>query len=82
MDEIESNTQPFIVKIWVEDRAKEAHPGVWRGYITHASSGKRYYLRNLEGIEHFIAPYLEEIGVRRGKHWGIKSWFKRLLGPH
>ena len=32
MDEIESEAQSFIVRVWVEERAEGAGRGVWRGY--------------------------------------------------
>lgn len=80
MDEIESDTQSFIVKVWVEDRAEAADQGVWYGHITHVSSGKRRYLKNLGGIEDFISPYLEEMGVKLGMRWRIRRWLKRLMG--
>lgn len=80
MDEIDSATQSFIVKIWVEERADEADHGVWRGHITHVSSGKRRYLKHLGGIEDFIAPYLERMGVKFGMLWRIRRWLNRLMG--
>ncbi len=80
MDEIESDTQSFIVKVWVEDHAEETGHRVWRGYITHVSSNKRRYLKNLEGIEDFISAYLEGMGVKLGMRWRIRHWLKRLMG--
>jgi hypothetical protein len=80
MDEIESDTQSFILKVWVEDHAEEASHRVWRGHITHVSSNKRRYLKNLSGIEDFISPYLEEMGVKFGIHWRIRRWLNRLMG--
>ena len=79
MDEIESDTQSFIVKVWVRDRAEETGHSVWHGHITHVSSNKRRYLKNLDGIEDFISPYLEEMGVKLGIRWRIRRWLKRLM---
>ena len=42
------------------------------------SSNKRRYLKNLDGIEDFISPYLEEMGVKLGIRWRIRRWLKRL----
>ena len=53
MDEIESDTQSFIVKVWVEDHAEEAGHRVWRGHITHVSSNKRRYLNKPERDRRF-----------------------------
>jgi hypothetical protein len=61
MDEIESDTQSFIVRVWAEDRAEEASQGTWRGQIVHVSSNKHRYLKNLDEIGDFISPYLEAI---------------------
>jgi hypothetical protein len=79
-DSLESTSQSFIVKVWVEDSAKETDLGVWRGHITHVPSGKRQYLKNLDEIPDFIAPHLEEMGVRLGMRWRVRRWLKRLMG--
>ncbi len=76
MDEIESEAQSFIVRVWVE----EADRGLWRGHITHVSSSRRRYLENLDEIGDFIAPYLELMGVKLGVRWRMRHWLKRLTG--
>lgn len=78
MDEIESEAQSFIVRVWVEECAVEGDRGTWRGHITHVPSSKRRYLKNLDEIGDFIAPYLEEMGVKLGVRWRMRSWLKRL----
>jgi hypothetical protein len=80
MDEIESEAQSFIVRVWVEERAEGASRGVWRGHITHASSDQRRYLKNLDEIGDFIASYLETMGVKPGMRWRMRRWLKRLRG--
>lgn len=80
MDPMESTTQSFIVKVWVEDSAEEGGQGVWHGHITQVPSGKRRYLKNLAEIQDFIAPHLEDMGVKLGKRWRIMFWLKRLIG--
>jgi hypothetical protein len=80
MDEIDSDTQSFIVRVWVEDRAEEAGQRAWRGQITHVSSDNRRYLRNLNEIPDFIAPYLETMGIKPGVRWRLRRWLKRLRG--
>jgi len=72
MEEIESESQSFIVKVWVEERAVGGSRGVWRGHITHVPSGKRRYLKNLDEIGDVIAPYLEALGVKLGMRWRRK----------
>ena len=80
MDEIESEAQSFIVRIWVEERAEGAGRGVWRGHITHVSSGRRRFLKSLDEIGDFIAPYLEGMGVKLGMRWRMGRWLKHLTG--
>lgn len=80
MDEIESEAQSFIVRVWVEERAEGASRGVWRGHITHVPSGERRYLKNLDEIGDFIASYLETMGVKPGIRWRMRRWLKRLRG--
>jgi hypothetical protein len=58
MDEQEYLPQSFIVKIWPDDAGIGREGGAWRGYIVHVPSNERLYLRNLEDILAFIAPYL------------------------
>lgn len=62
MDEFESVTQSFIIKIWLEEMVKESGRALWRGHVTHVPSGERRYLKDLEAILAFIGPYLEEMG--------------------
>lgn len=79
-DSLESTSQSFIVKIWIEDRAEETDLGVWYGHITHVPSGKRHYLKNLDEIRDFITPHLEEMGVKLEMRWSVSRWLKRLIG--
>lgn len=79
MDALEPAAQSFIVKVWVEESAEGSSQGVWHGHITHVPSGKRRYLKNLDEIRDFIAPHLEEMGVRLGKRWQIKRWLQQLV---
>jgi hypothetical protein len=79
MDSLEPDAQSFIVKVWVEDGNGEAGQTVWRGHITHIPSHERRYLKSLDEIEDFIAPYLVEMGVKLGMRWRLRPWFKRLM---
>jgi hypothetical protein len=76
----ETNAQSFIVKVWVEDRASDTDRGVWHGHITHVQDHRRFYLKSLGEIEGFIAPYLEEMGVRLGMRWRLRRWLRRSMG--
>ena len=78
MDPLESTTQSFIVKVWVEEPAEKGSRGVWHGHITHALSGKRRYMKNLDEISDFIVPHLLVMGVKPALRWQIRGWLKRL----
>jgi hypothetical protein len=80
MDEIESEAQSFIVRVWVEERAEGASRGVWRGHITHVPSGERRYLKSLDEIGDFVASYLKTMGVKPGIRWRMRRWLNRLRG--
>jgi hypothetical protein len=79
MDSLEPDAQSFIVKVWVEDGLETGGQGAWRGHITHVSSHERHYLKDLGEIEDFIAPHLEEMGVKLGMRWRVRRWFKRVI---
>ena len=79
MDSLEPDAQSFIVKVWVEDGSETGSQAVLRGHITHVSSHERHYLKDLGEIDDFIAPYLEEMGVKLGASWRIRRWLKRLM---
>lgn len=78
MGSLESTSQSFIVKVWVEESAEKGGQGVWHGHITHVPSGKRHYVKNLDEIRDFIAPHLEEMGMQLGMRWQMRRWLKRL----
>ena len=79
MDSLEPDAQSFIIKVWVEDSNGEAGHSVWRGHITHVSSHERHYLKDLGEISDFIAPHLEEMGVKLGMRWRLRRWLKRSM---
>lgn len=76
-DEIESIAQSFVLKIWLEERGQRAVSAIWRGYITHVASGERRYIKNLDGIASFIAPYLQRMGVQLSRGQRLKQWLRR-----
>lgn len=73
MDLLESNTHSFIVKLWLEEIVEETGRAIWRGHITHVPSGERRYLKGLDGITAFVAPYLEQMAVKRD----LQGWVVR-----
>jgi hypothetical protein len=78
----EDDTHVFIVRIWLECRDIEGTNVVWRGVIEHVTSGERRYVKDLDDLVSFIAPYFEKMGLRLKLVWRVKRWltgWKRLL---
>ena len=74
MDILESSTHSFVIKIWLEETVEETGRTVWRGHITHVSSGERRFIKNLSEIHLFVTPYLQEAGVKLGLRERLISW--------
>ncbi len=79
MDELEPTSQSFIVKVWVEEPSDTGSPGTWRGHITDVDNGEQCYLKDLDEILNFIAPRLEDMGVKLGICWRVRHWFKGVI---
>ena len=77
MDLLESKTQSFIIKVWIEETAVESGSAVWRGHITHVPTGKRKYLKKSNEILNFINPYLDGMGVTPSIFRRVKKCLKR-----
>jgi len=74
---MELYTHSFIIKIWLEETVEESGKVMWRGHITHVPSGIRRYLKNLDDITDFVAPYLERMGVKPDLFWRARRWLRR-----
>ena len=61
MEEPEVQIHSFVLKFWLEEVDEETGQVVWRGHITHVASGERRYLKELNDIIGFIAPYLQRM---------------------
>ncbi|MGD8791834.1 MAG: hypothetical protein PVF47_04720 [Anaerolineae bacterium] len=72
---LEQETESFIVKVWVEEQAREANDATWRGHVTHVPSGERWYVERLGQIPAIIRPYLERLGVKFSR---LERWRLRL----
>jgi hypothetical protein len=77
MEQAESVTHSFIVKIWLEEARVDNHEATWRGHITHVPGGERRYLQNLDEIDRFIEPYLAKMGARLGLWGRVRKYLKR-----
>jgi hypothetical protein len=73
----EECTHSFIIKVWLEETAEESGRATWRGHITHVPSGERRYVKDLDDITYFIAPYLERIGMKMEIRWRVGRWLKQ-----
>ena len=71
------HTHSFIAKIWLEESVEEAGRAIWRGTITHVPSGERHYLRTLDDVTAFMAPFVTDMGVRLSLFWRVRQWWKQ-----
>ena len=78
MTPFDSTRHSFILKVWLEEDAQEAARATWRGQITHVANGERRYLQNLDEIRAFVAPYLEEMGIKVTYRWSVRECLRRL----
>ncbi len=78
MEQNETHTHSFIVKIWLEETLEEDGRATWRGHITHVPGGERRYLKQLNDVIGFIAPYLHKMGVRSSRGRRIRQWLRHL----
>jgi hypothetical protein len=74
----ERTTYSFVIRIWLEETIAEVGKAVWRGHITHVSTGERRYLKTLHDIVFFITPYLEAMGVKLGLWWCVRQSWRRF----
>ena len=74
MDLLESATQSFIVKVWLEESAGRGRRAVWRGRVTHVASGESRPMTRLGDVPEIIAPHLVEIGADVGLYWRLRCW--------
>jgi hypothetical protein len=58
----ESTNHSFVIKIWLEETRSEAGKTLWRGSITHVSSGRRRYFQQVKDVLPFISSYLLKWG--------------------
>lgn len=67
----------FIVRIWLEPREISGAVVEWRGVIEHLPTQERHYLNDLAAIGRFITPYLDSMGVKRGKPGRLSRWLNQ-----
>ena len=74
---IEPNTHSFMLKLWLDDKAKETNGAIWRGHLTHIASSERRHFDSLHDVVALIAPYLEQMGVKLSIFWRVYLWLTR-----
>lgn len=77
MSEPEPAVHSFIVRLWLEDSGQAGTRVQWHGYITHLPGGEKKYLKSLDEIADFIAPYLGQQSVK-AEH-GPRKWLNSIL---
>ncbi len=73
--QLEPDTHSFVVKIWLEEAPRAMQRPIWRGHITHVTSGQRRSVKSLCGIVTFVAIYLHKMGVRSVMIERLCRWF-------
>ena len=63
MSSPESVRHSFIIRIWAEEMAEAGSQLMLRGHITHVPGGEKMYLKDLDDILTFVAPYVKAMGV-------------------
>lgn len=76
--DIESGTQSFVIKVWLEDTGEEATRATWRGHITHVPSGEKRYFKSPEEVTAFIASRLEAMGAAPQPRDWAERWIERF----
>jgi hypothetical protein len=76
MDQTESVTHSFVVRIWREENDRP----LWRGSITHVPSGHKRYVQELGEIAAFIARYLDKMDLDATKSETAKSLGQNNMG--
>jgi len=71
----ELKRQSFIVRLWLEDSDRRC-PAIWRGSVTHVSSGECKYISDLGEITPFVAKYLNQ--EEAGAETNLQRWLRHL----
>lgn len=66
----------FVVRIWIEEYGSRDGGVTWRGHITEVASGERGYLKSLDDIAVFIAPYFNGTPVAKRRPSRLIQWLR------
>jgi hypothetical protein len=62
--EAEHPTQSFVLRVWIEEPARDGSRTTWRGHITHVQTGERRSVGSIADVHRFLAEHLGALGVR------------------
>jgi len=71
-DSGESCVHSFVVKLWLEETEQGSGHAVWRGRISHVSSGERQFVKNPNEVSAFISQHLAKTEFGPGE-WRITT---------
>lgn len=71
---IESDTQSFVLKLWVDSQDDDGNQRFWYGYITHVPSDERHHFKSFGELNALLMPYLQEMGIRPPPIWRLIPW--------
>jgi hypothetical protein len=78
MDLPEDHARSFIVRC----RAESPPPGEgregWLCQVIQVPSGERHYIRDLDQLVDFLAPYLRDAGARLPPYWRFRLWLQEV----
>lgn len=74
MEQPASNSQAFVIRIWLEETASDGCGAKWRGHITHTETRTQQYIEDLGKIDSFIASYLVAMGVKFKLRQRLALW--------
>lgn len=60
---IESSTQIFIIRIWLEEIADNDKPALWRGRLIHVPSGESQHFNNMQELIDLMREHLQAINI-------------------
>jgi hypothetical protein len=73
MDLLEDHTRSFIVRCRAAGSSPEGEREGWLCQVIEVPDGEKRYLRNLDDLVDFLAPYLRDAGVRLTLYWRLRS---------
>jgi hypothetical protein len=63
-DDMDQNSQSYVVKIWVEEANQREDTFTWAGHITQVNSGNRKYVSSLREITDYFKKELAVLSAQ------------------